>query len=268
MDIDPRFLSVCETAVRSAAEQLRRWFGQVTAREKGPSDLVTQADLAAQEAVAAVVLSAFPDHALLGEEQTGSAAGRAESEYRWIVDPLDGTTNYVHRVPHYAVSLALERSGEVLVGAVYDPHLDECFTAVRGRGAALNGEAIRTSRVARLSEALAAVGFPPALETDSDDLKLFQAAVRRCQSIRRTGSAALNLAYVAAGRFDVYWSFSTRIWDVAAGSLLVREAGGVITAPDGGPFVLEQARFIAASSEPLRADIARLWAECRRSPAE
>ena len=160
---------------------------------------MTQADLASQEAVRRIVLGAFPAHCLLGEEKVPGEPATDRAEYRWIVDPLDGTTNFVHGVPHYSVSLALERNGELLVGAVYDPMLDECFTAAAGRGARLNGRPMHASTVSRLSEALAAVGFPPNVQRDSPDLSLFVEMVCRCQAIRRTGSSALNLCYMAAG---------------------------------------------------------------------
>jgi myo-inositol-1(or 4)-monophosphatase len=263
------YIRVCEDAVRAAGAVLQRLRGRVTVSEKGPADLVTEADLAAQRAVREIVLAAFPEHDFLGEEEegeTGTEADRtgegrrpADSDCRWIVDPLDGTTNYVHGVPHYAVSLALERRGEVLAGAVLDPTLDECFTATAGGGARLNGQPIRVSAVTELSRALAVAGFPPGVTADSPDLRLFLEVVSRCQSVRRTGSAALNFCYLAAGRFDLYWSFSTRIWDVAAGSLILREAGGVITAPDGSPFRVEEARFLAAANERLRGELEALW---------
>jgi myo-inositol-1(or 4)-monophosphatase len=171
--------------------------------------------------------------------------------FRWITDPLDGTTNYVHHLPHYCVSLALEHAGSLLVGAVYDPTQDECFTAARGRGAFLNGQRIRTSEAADLSEALAATGFPAHVTPDAPDLLVFNQAIFCCQGVRRTGSAALNLCYLAAGRFDVLWGLSTKVWDVAAGVLLVQEAGGVLTAPDGGTFLLDDARYIAAANPAL-----------------
>jgi myo-inositol-1(or 4)-monophosphatase len=174
---------------------------------------------------------------------------------------LDGTTNFVHQVPHYSVSLALERHGELLVAAVYEPTRNECFTAIAGKGAFLDGRPIRTSKVSELSESLAAVGFPPRTPRDCPDLLVFLEALDKCQAIRRTGSTALNLCYVAAGRFDVYWSFSAKIWDVAAGVLLVREAGGEVTSPDGGPFRLEEARFLAAANRPLHAQLRQLAAE-------
>ena len=213
----PEFLEVCQEAVHAAGAELQRWVGRFEVREKGRCDLVTQADLAAQEVVRRHIASAFPDHDFLGEEQTGDVMP-AKSDYRWIVDPLDGTTNYVHAVPHYAVSLGLERRGEVLVGAVYNPVTGECFTAAAGQGAWLNGERIRTSQIESLGQSLAVMGFPPGVDQQSPDLKVFLEAVFRCQSVRRTGCASLNLCYLAAGRFDVFWSFSTKIWDIAAGA--------------------------------------------------
>ena len=245
------YMRVCEAAVRAGGQVVQDWAGRFDVHKKGPADLVTQADFASQEVVRKTVLTAFPDHSLLGEEGDASQGPAARTEYRWIVDPLDGTTNYVHGVPHYCVSLALERNGRLLVGAVYDPVLDECFTAIVGRGARLNGRPIHASGVSALSEALAAVGFPPNMPPDAPDLRLFLAMLPHCQGIRRTGSSALNLCYLAAGRFDLYWSYSTRIWDVAAGVLIVCEAGGRVTAPDGGEFSLEEAHFLAAATQEL-----------------
>jgi len=249
------YIRVCEEAVRAGGAVVLDWVGRVEVRMKGPADLVTQADLASQEAVRRTVLGAFPDHCLLGEEDAPAQSPPRRAEYRWIVDPLDGTTNYVHRVPHYAVSLALERQGALLVGAVYDPNRDECFTAVAGQGARLNGRPIRTSATGTLAESLAVVGFPPGVRPDSPDLLVFQKAVHRCQSILRTGSSSLNLCYLAAGRFDAHWSFGTKVWDVAAGVLIVREAGGVVTAPDGGPFVLEDGHLLAAANPQLHGQV-------------
>ena len=162
-------------------------------------------------------------------------------------------------MPHYCVSLALERQGELIVGAVFDPVLDECFTAAAGQGAWLGGRPIHTSPVSALGDALAAVGFPPGAGRDCPDLLLFLEMLPRCQAIRRTGSSALNLCYVAAGRFDLYWSFSTRIWDVAAGALILREAGGCISSPTGGPFALEEAHFLAAANPTLHAQLCEIW---------
>jgi len=249
------YIKICEKAVRAAAATVQDWIGRIDVRQKGPADLVTQADFAAQEVIRQTVLDAFPEHRLLGEEDPAGADSPGENQLRWIADPLDGTTNYVHRVPHYSVSLALESGGEVLVGAVFDPNRNECFTAAAGEGARLNGRPIRTSNVPKLSEALGAVGFPPLTPPDSPDLLVFLEAIRYCQAVRRTGSTALNLCYVAAGRFDLYWSFSAKIWDVAAGLLIVQEAGGTISSPSGGKFVLEQAHFLAAANAPLHAQL-------------
>jgi myo-inositol-1(or 4)-monophosphatase len=256
------FVTVCEKAARAGAAAVQQWVGRLNVREKGRADLVTEADFASQEAVRKAIAEVYPDHDLIGEEGPPASDAAERAEYRWIVDPLDGTTNFVHGVPHYAVSLALERRGKLLAAAVFDPVNDECFTAAAGGGAMLNGRPIHTSNVDRLGDALAAVGFPPSVDRDSPDLIVFLAAIGRCQAIRRTGSAALNLCYLAAGRFDVFWSYATRIWDVAAGILVVQEAGGALSAFDGGPFDLEEARFLAAANRPLHEQLRELVAGC------
>ena len=261
------FIEVCEKAARRSGAILTEMLGRVEVREKGRADLVTEADFASQEAIREAVLEAFPDHSFLGEEQgagfdrPGAYTAPAESEYRWIADPLDGTTNYVHQVPHFSVSLALEHRGKLLAGCVFDPILDECFLATSGGGAQLNGKAIQTSRVSSLSKSLAAVGFAPGCKGDSAELRMFLRGLERCQALRRTGSAALNLAYVAAGRFDASWSMSTKIWDVAAGVLLIREAGGLVTAPDGGRFCLDEGRFLVAANDELHALLVAMSAD-------
>ncbi len=248
----PDYITVCEQAARAGGAVLLDMIGRVEAREKGPADLVTEADLASQQAIRQVLLEAFPDHCLLGEEEDPLLRPpRPDSRFRWLVDPLDGTTNYVHNVPHFAVSSALERDGQLHAASVYDPVAEECFTAVTGGGAFLNGRRLATSQVDTLAGALAAVGFPPGVQQDSPDLKVFLKALPRCQAIRRTGSAALNLCYLAAGRFDLMWSYSTKVWDVAAGALLIREAGGVVTAPDGGPLVHQRGCLLAAANDRL-----------------
>ncbi|HYW80432.1 MAG TPA: inositol monophosphatase family protein, partial [Thermoguttaceae bacterium] len=259
------YLDICEKAVRAGGAVVQDWVGRFEVSKKGPADLVTQADLASQQEIRRILLDAYPDHCMLGEEADTSdepsptdRATAERTEYRWIVDPLDGTTNYAHHVPHYCVSLALQRNDELLVGAVFDPMSNECYMASAGGGACLNGREIHTSQVSELSESLAVVGFPPNVTMESPDLLVFLEAVQQCQAIRRTGSAALNLCYLAAGRFDVFWSFATKIWDVAAGVLIIREAGGVVTAPEGGDFILEEARFLAAANRPLHADLLEL----------
>jgi myo-inositol-1(or 4)-monophosphatase len=212
---------------------------------------VTEADFAAQEVVKKAVLGAFPSHSVLGEEDQLPGNTPSATEYRWIVDPLDGTTNFVHCIPHYAVSIALEHKGRILVGTIYDPSRENCFTAAEGGGAFLDGRPIRTSDVARLEDAIAGTGFPAKLLPDSPDLLVFNEALFRCQGIRRTGSAALNMCDVAAGRFDVLWGLSTKIWDIAAGVLLIREAGGIVTSPEGGELDLGSGRFVASANAEL-----------------
>jgi myo-inositol-1(or 4)-monophosphatase len=257
-----RFLEICEKAVRASGALLIERLGRVRVREKGQADLVTEADFASQELVRRMILAAFPDHIVLGEEDVstpGSAgADRARSPYRWIVDPLDGTTNYVHQVPHFSVSLALECEGNLLVGAVFDPSTNECFLAEAGQGAYLNGKRLKSSGVTSLSGALCGVGFPAVVAPDSADLRLFLTGLNCFQAFRRMGSASLNLCYVACGRFDAAWSFSTKAWDIAAGALLVQEAGGVVTSPDGSSLVVDRGHFMAAANPALHGEILAL----------
>ncbi|MBN1910958.1 MAG: inositol monophosphatase [Pirellulales bacterium] len=252
------FLTTCKEAALAAGECLMEHFGHVRPREKGPADLVTEADLAAQEAVCRVLEAAYPEHEILAEEGPRARLGESADVYRWVVDPLDGTTNFVHAVPHFAVSVALTHGQEVLAAAAFNPVSREFFTASQGGGAFLNEEPIRTSQVHELGGALAAIGFPPGEDGESADVKAFLKALPRMQAMRRTGSAALNLAYVAAGRFDAAWSFATRVWDMAAGVLLVQEAGGHVTNTDGSPLDLMAGHFLAAANQPLHAQVVAL----------
>lgn len=252
----PDFLAICEQAARAGGAALLDWADRFTVREKGPSDPVTDADFASQEAVRRVVLGAFPDHDFLSEEEAPAARiNRPEPHYRWIVDPLDGTTNYVHHIPEFAVSLALEKAGEVVAATVFNPVHDECYTAAKGRGAFLNGRPIHASGITELRRAVVAASFPPRVTADSHVVADFIRVIVASQSVRRTGSAALNLCYIAAGRFDAFWARDTLIWDVAAGWLIVCEAGGVMTAIDGSPFQLEHPPFIATATEPLHREL-------------
>lgn len=255
------YLETCEKAVRAAGATIRGWIGKTNVRHKGPADFVTEADFAAQEVVKTTILQAFPHHSVLGEEDQLAGDTPSKTEYRWVVDPLDGTTNFVHDIPHYAVSLALEEHGKLLVGAVFDPSLNECFTAAVGQGAFLNGRPIRTTEVNRLSEVIAGTGFPAKLQPDSPDLLVFNKALFRCQGVRRTGSASLNLCDLAAGRFGVLWGFSTKIWDIAAGVLLIQEAGGVVTSPEGGQVDLGSGRFLASGNQDLHQQLLELVRE-------
>ena len=247
------FLEVTQRAALAAGQVLLDYVGKFHVREKGRADLVTEADVAAQEKVKEIVLGEFPDHVMLGEENTAGADARCAREgvYRWIVDPLDGTTNYVHGVPMYSVSLALERGGELLTAAVYVPQMGECFTAARGGGAWLNGKPMRVSGVKKVEDSLIAVSFPPAAGINSPDVRGFLKCLNETQAIRRTGSTAINMAYVAAGRFDACWNFDTNPWDMAGGALLVAEAGGKITTIGGEKFCVDGNSFLAASTAEL-----------------
>jgi myo-inositol-1(or 4)-monophosphatase len=239
----------CEQAARAGAEQLLSWRGRFSAREKAPRDLVTDADLASEQAIRRRILEQFPDHGLYGEESRQS--DQWERTYTWVVDPLDGTANYVHGVPLYAVSIAVVCGGELLAGVILDPERRECFSAGRGLGATLNGEPIHTSSVSKVEEAMLAVSFPAKLTAESPDLRQFNQLAPRCQAVRRTGSAALNLAYVACGRFDGHWAHEIHPWDSAAGVLLVQEAGGAATACRGGPYEVRKGDYLAAATPDL-----------------
>jgi len=242
-------LATCEQAAAAGAEQLMAWRGRFTAQEKSARDLVTDADLASQAAVHAVISAKFGDHGFLGEEAPDLQ--ELSKPYCWIVDPLDGTTNYVHDFPFFAVSVAVAKEGRLVAGVILDPIRQECFRAGLGLGSQLNGEPIATSTTTAVEQSLVAVSFPPNLEPESPDLRAFMQVAPRCQAVRRTGSAALNLAYVACGRLDAHWAYAIYPWDSAAGVLLVREAGGVTTSSRGGEFQLEDGDYATAATPEL-----------------
>ncbi len=253
------FLTVCEQAARAGGAVLQDWVDRITIREKGPKDLVTEADYASQHAIRQIVLSAFPDHQFLGEE-CDSTGDRATIEadagrFRWIVDPLDGTLNYIRGMPSYSVSVALERSGDLIAGVVLDPMLGECFKAAPGRGAFLNDRPIRASRCKSLRDAMVAISLSANVTRGSIEVSRLVEAVHTAQSIRRTGSAALNLCYVGAGRLDAYFASSIQSWDVAAGILIAREAGAVITSISGSRFDLRRPDLAAAATIELHAEL-------------
>ncbi len=242
MDLDlAACLDAATEAARRGAAELERWRGQFATREKARADLVTDADHASQAAVKGYLAERFPAFAFLGEEE---CVGKACAETRppvgapptWVVDPLDGTVNYVHDVPTYCVSIGLWAGGACVIGVILDPRQGELFAAAHGRGATLNGKPIRVSPTERIDGALIATGFPYAIEAQRRNLKAWSRVSEHSQSLRRTGSTALNLAYVACGRFDGYWAFDNYPWDVAAGACLVVEAGGALTATDGAAF--------------------------------
>ena len=210
-----------------------------------PTNLVTEMDARAEELIVGRLAAAFPDDGVLAEER-GAAGGR--SGRRWIIDPLDGTTNYAHGVPIFAVSIALEAAGRVELGVVFDPNLDELYVAERGRGATLNDRPLAVSAAATLDESLLATGFPYDIrETDDNNLREYAAFSVRARAVRRMGSAVLYLAWLAAGRLDGYWELRLGAWDVAAGGLLIAEAGGRVTDLAGGPLDLDAPAVVASN---------------------
>lgn len=249
-------LETCEIAVRAGSEELLRWRDLFTAREKGMCDLVTDADFASQQAIRDVILTEFPDHGFLGEESPDFV--QLERPYCWVVDPLDGTTNYVHGFPFYSVSVAVAQEGRIVAGAVYDPLAKMCFKAALGQGSWLNEEPIKVSGETEIGQALVAVSFPPQARTDSPDIRAFLRISPICRAVRRTGSAALNLAYVACGCLDAHWAAAIHSWDSAAGVLLVSEAGGVVGSFGGEDYNIAQGNYCVASSPELFASVQRL----------
>jgi myo-inositol-1(or 4)-monophosphatase len=210
-----------------------------------PIDLVTEMDARAEALIVEALTGTFPDDAVLSEE-TGARAGR--SGRRWIVDPLDGTTNYAHGLPVFAVSIALETDGQVTLGVVYDPNRDELFAAERGAGAFLGDERLAVSRTAALGESLLSTGFPYDIRTTRDtNLTEYAAFAVRARAVRRLGSAVIDCAWCAAGRFDGFWELRLGPWDVAAGSLLIEEAGGRVTDLTGGPLDLDRPAVVASN---------------------
>jgi len=257
-----------ETAARAGGEVLRDWRGRFGISKKGPKDLVTEADIAAQRTIREILLGRFPEHGFIGEE------GEAEQEVpplRWMVDPLDGTSNYVHGFPAYCVSVAIALGDSLLAGAIYDPVADECFTATRGGGAKLDGVFLQTADPASLSDALVAVSFPPHVAAESQAVADFLAVVPHVHSVRRTGSTAINLAYLAAGRLDGFWVRRIACWDVAAGLLIASEAGAVVIPcrhaddPAGTPrrqqVALERPAFVAAANQLVASGLDQVLAD-------
>ncbi|MBI5015637.1 MAG: inositol monophosphatase [Deltaproteobacteria bacterium] len=245
-------LVIAEAAARRAgAIQRERYRTGLTVRQKGALDLVTDVDVACEEAIREVLRRRAPGTAVLGEE--GGLEG--DGADRWVVDPLDGTTNYAHGFPVFCVSIAWEAGGRVRAGVVYDPLRDELFGAEEGRGSLLNGAPIRVTRTGTLEDALLATGFPYDRRTNPrNNLDAFARLTLATQGVRRGGAAALDLAYVAAGRLDGFWEPGLKPWDLAAGILLVVEAGGRVTGYAGDPFTLRDSDVVA-SNGPLHAPL-------------
>ena len=265
MPADPSFLAIGIEAALAAGRIHRGYFrNNPEIQKKGPIDLVTAADVAAERIVRELVAKRLPGHSVLGEEQAGGVSRDSATRCRWIVDPLDGTTNFAHGLALFCVSLALEVAGRVEIGVVYDPIADELFTAERGWGARLNGQRIQVSSRDVLIDSLLCTGFPYSiLDRRHRQVEVFSGFLGRSRAVRRLGSAALDLCYVAAGRFDGFWEEQLHPWDIAAGALIIEEAGGRVSnfadAPIdlfGGQIVVSNGRLheqmLAIINEPSR----------------
>jgi myo-inositol-1(or 4)-monophosphatase len=252
---------------REAGARLREFFSQgVETEYKGDVDLVTVADRTSEKLIRERLSEAFPEHGIFGEEGTRD---RLDGEFRWYVDPLDGTTNFAHGLPQFCVSMGLEQrrkglapdeDGTMVAAVIYDPLRDDLFVAERGRGARLNGKPMHVSKTPELAEALVATGFPSRKRNESPNIHFYHEFSLRSHGVRRAGSAALDLAYVAAGRLDAFWEFNINPWDTAAGYLLVEEAGGKMTGFSGQPFRLDS-REILASNGLIHAELVGLFAD-------
>jgi myo-inositol-1(or 4)-monophosphatase len=239
---------------REAGARLRTFFSEgVETEYKGDVDLVTVADRTSEKLIRERLGAAFPEHGIFGEEGTRERLG---AEFRWYVDPLDGTTNFTHGFPQFCVSLGLEQrptglppeqDGTLMAAVIYDPMRDELYAAERGRGARLNGKPMHVSRRPELAESLVATGFPSRKRHDNPNVHFYQEFTLRSHGVRRAGSAALDLAFVAAGRLDAFWEFNLNPWDTAAGILLVQEAGGRVSGFSGKPFRLDSREVLASN---------------------
>jgi myo-inositol-1(or 4)-monophosphatase len=251
-----------ETAVdiaREAGALLVNFFERRVGFElKGEFDLVTEADRASEKLVVERLQSHFPSHTIVAEEGGGQAAS---SEYRWFVDPLDGTTNFAHSFPMFNVTLGLERAGEVIAGVIYDPMRQEMFTAERGAGAYLNNRRIRVSSTKNLADSLASTGFPSRKRHTNVNIHFYYQLAMASHGVRRTGSAALDLAYVACGRLDFFWEFGLKPWDMAAGTLLVQEAGGRVSDMKGSIHTVTASEHLLADNGILHEQVLEIFHE-------
>lgn len=246
-------LTTAIKAARRAANLIQRAshnLDLIRPDQKGPNDYVSEVDRAAEAAIIEVIREAYPQHAFLGEESGAQRLG--ESEYEWIIDPLDGTTNYLHGYPQYAISIALVHRGQITQAVVYDPNRNDLFTASKGSGAFLNDRRIRAARRIQLAEALLVTGFP---YSNLQHLDLYLATlgdmIRKSSGVRREGAAALDLCYVACGRADGFWEFGLKPWDIATGSLIAQEAGAIVTDVFGEENWLNSGDIVAASPKIL-----------------
>jgi myo-inositol-1(or 4)-monophosphatase len=244
MGLHSGYLTPMQDLAREAGALLMSYFGKVTIEYKGDVDIVTAADRASEELIVGRIRRQWPSHDLVGEEGSRNETG---SDFRWYVDPLDGTTNFAHGFPVFCVSLGLAHKGERIAGVVYDPTRDEMFSAEKGCGAHLNGHPIHVSKTARLTNALVATGFPSRNRHKNPNIHFYHQITLRSHGVRRAGSAALDLCSIAAARYDAYWEFNLNAWDTSAGILIVEEAGGRVTDYQGGPCKVEDRDVLATN---------------------
>src|SRR5947207_6111937 len=245
MILQQDYLTSMQELARQAGSLLLSYFGKVAVEYKGDVDLVTEADRRSEELIVGSIRKQWPHHDLIGEEGSRTETG---SDFRWYVDPLDGTTNFAHGYPVFCVSIALEYKAERVAGVVYDPTRDEMFAAEKGSGSRLNGRPIRVSPIQRLAESLVATGFPSHKRHKNPNIHFYHQITLRSHGVRRAGSAALDLCYTAAGRYDAFWEFNLNSWDTAAGVLLVQEAGGKVTDFSGGAFDISSREVLASNN--------------------
>lgn len=253
-------LAVLEQMARAAGEILRAGFGKVHQIDrKGVIDLVTEVDRESEAYLLTEIEKNFPDSQAVGEEG-GRLSGSGDG--KWYIDPIDGTTNYTHGLPIFAVSIAYEKASELKLGVVYNPIQEELYSAERERGAQLNGQVLQVKTVADVADSLLVTGFPYDIRTNLDNnLAEYERFSKRSHGVRRLGAAALDLCYVAAGRFDGYWEKGVKSWDVAAGALIVQEAGGKVTNIDGGPDFMSKPQSVLAANKALHAEMLKVLRE-------
>lgn len=243
-----KHIDVAVVSVVKAGDYAKKRKGKIRyISYKGEINLVTDVDKICEDIIVGTIKKYFPSHSILSEE---NYTKRTPAEYRWVIDPLDGTTNYAHGLPIYSVSVALERNDEIVLGIVYDPEREELFKAERDRGSYLNKKRIRVSKTQNLKKALLVTGFAYNIRrTTQDNMNYFTRFLKTSQAVRRLGSAALDISYVACGRFDGFWEMSLHPWDSAAGLLIVREAGGKVTRFDGSPYTHYDKEILATNSK-------------------
>jgi myo-inositol-1(or 4)-monophosphatase len=256
------FLPPVTELAREAGALLLTYFDrQIKIEYKGDADLVTAADRASEKLIMGKLRELWPAHELVGEEGTRDNTGT--SDYRWFVDPLDGTTNFAHGYPVFCVSIGLEYRKELVAGVIYDPTRDELFSAAKGTGATLNGKPIHVSKTKTLSESILATGFPSHKRHKNPNIHFYHQITLRSHGIRRAGSAALDLAYVASGRYEGFWEFNLNPWDTSAGVVLVREAGGLVTKFDGSDFNIDSRELLSSNGllhEELKQNFSEIFA--------